>query len=402
MNRPWARVDDLIATLRRRWLTGRYLQDYASGTDWTPIGLPIHAPKASELLDRFDDVRRWIERFERENRGAAGGHERFAVEYRDIKSRTVGTNRLPAKAWIHTFEDLCRVLGTATDVQALDNLLVTTHERLPALVQWVAERPLDAIAANNVWPEVLDTVEWIVSHETPDLYVRHIDVEHVDTKFVETYRDLVSELLTRVLPADRFDASVSRGDFAARFRFRRKPGYVRFRFLTPEPGWPTGLSEFTLRTDEFANVEPQVGTIYVIENEITYLAFPSAPDALVVFGSGFALSTLGFLPWLARKQIVYWGDIDTHGFAILNHLRSHFPHVRSILMDHATLHAHPRQWVEEPTPTRQLLPHLTQAEAALYRDLIEDRFGTRVRLEQERVRFSLLRQALGLEATISG
>jgi hypothetical protein len=39
-------------------------------------------------------------------------------------------------------------------------------------------------------------------------------------------------------------------------------------------------------------------------------------------------------------------------------------------------------------------PHLTDAERALYQDLIEDRFGRAVRLEQERMRFSLLRQAL--------
>ncbi|MCY7297741.1 MAG: DUF2220 domain-containing protein, partial [Ilumatobacteraceae bacterium] len=52
----------------------------------------------------------------------------------------------------------------------------------------------------------------------------------------------------------------------------------------------------------------------------------------------------------------------------------------------------PSAMVEEPTPTRRALSHLTEAEAALHHNLIEDRLGSKVPLEQERVRFSLLRQ----------
>ena len=91
---------------------------------------------------------------------------------------------------------------------------------------------------------------------------------------------------------------------------------------------------------------------------------------------------------------MYWGDIDTHGFDILNRLRARFGSVRSILMDQQTLLAHPRQWVTEPSPTNRPLQSLTAPEEALYRDLIEDRYALAVRLEQERVRFSLLQQVL--------
>ena len=29
--------------------------------------------------------------------------------------------------------------------------------------------------------------------------------------------------------------------------------------------------------------------------------------------------------WLLEKEIYYWGDIDTHGFAIFNQLRGFLP-----------------------------------------------------------------------------
>jgi hypothetical protein len=45
-------------------------------------------------------------------------------------------------------------------------------------------------------------------------------------------------------------------------------------------------------------------------------------------------------------------------------------------------------------PTEIALPHLTEAEAALYRDLVEDRYGHHVRLEQERISYGCVLAAL--------
>jgi hypothetical protein len=134
--------------------------------------------------------------------------------------------------------------------------------------------------------------------------------------------------------------------------------------------------------------------VYVVENEVTYLAFPPARNAIVIFGGGYAVSVLEGLPWLAGCELVYWGDIDTHGFEILGRLRRRFPHTRSILMDRATLLAHQSQWVTEPSPARADPAHLTPDEAALCHDLTTDLYAPSVRLEQERIRFSLLEAAL--------
>ncbi|MET7423626.1 DUF2220 domain-containing protein [Dactylosporangium sp. NPDC005555] len=155
-------------------------------------------------------------------------------------------------------------------------------------------------------------------------------------------------------------------------------------------------SDVAVRVDELAATPLQASTIYVVENEVTYLALPSAPDAVVIFGGGYALSTLQPLHWLKERQLIYWGDIDTHGFAILSRLRQLFPLTRSILMDRPTLLAHKTQWVHEPTPVSAHLPALDDHEAGLYRDLVEDALGPSVRLEQERIRFSAVRTAMSI------
>jgi hypothetical protein len=123
----------------------------------------------------------------------------------------------------------------------------------------------------------------------------------------------------------------------------------------------------------------------VIENEITFLSVPVPDGGVVLWGKGFEVSRATSLPWLVNAEIRYWGDLDTHGFAILNQLRARLPQTRSFLMDRDTLLAHRERWVTEPTPTAAHLDRLRDDEQALYEDLVTDRFGVRVRLEQERI-----------------
>jgi hypothetical protein len=132
----------------------------------------------------------------------------------------------------------------------------------------------------------------------------------------------------------------------------------------------------------------------VIENEITYLAFPRPGDAIVIFGGGYAVDMLEPLGWLTDLDLIYWGDIDTHGFAILNRLRHRFGHARSMLMDRGTLLAHRSQWVTEPRPTAASLDLLDADEAELHRDLLNGTLGPSVRLEQERIAFAAIERAL--------
>jgi hypothetical protein len=389
----WANVDDLVATLHKRWKSGRFLREYAEGLPWAPIELPVKSPSADELLHRFDDAVLWAERFRRDSRTKAGA-ARFAVDYRTIGGRSLGSNSLPARIRIESFGQLCALLGTTPELRSLDQIIEQTRSTLPELVSWVRAHPLKAIDNGDVWSDLLGVVTWVRGASTERLYLRQIDVEGVDTKFVDRHRKVLDELLTAVLPEGRIDTHYTAGDFARRYRFRARPEYTRFRVLGSEPALPETCTEFTLRTEELASLELTSRVLFVVENEITYLAFPHVPNALVVFGSGFGLASLRPLPWLVGKEIVYWGDIDTHGFDILNRLRSRFDSVRSILMDEATLLDHRGQWVAEPSPTNRPLPNLTEAEAALYGDLVEDRFGPTIRLEQERVRPSLLEREL--------
>jgi len=136
--------------------------------------------------------------------------------------------------------------------------------------------------------------------------------------------------------------------------------------------------------------------VLVTENKVNFLTLPEAPGTMALFGGGYAIELLDRVEWLRRTPLHYWGDLDTHGFAILDHLRSRLPHTRSFLMDRETLMAHREQWCDEPPESRctRELAALAPDERALYDDLRCDRLGLRVRLEQERVGYDRVRRAV--------
>jgi hypothetical protein len=108
---------------------------------------------------------------------------------------------------------------------------------------------------------------------------------------------------------------------------------------------------------------------------------------MVIFGAGYGFKLFTDASWLHNCTIHYWGDIDTHGFAILDQLRTLFPGAISFLMDRETLLAHQLHWGKEPQPSRAELSRLTSKEQLLYDDLRLDRLAVQLRLEQERIGF---------------
>ena len=389
----WTQVGDLRVRLRRRWDRGAFLKAYAVGDEFTTVRVKIDGPAVADLVERLGDVRGWAEQFERDARTRGGGEPRFTIEPRTVKSRSLGASDVPGRLRIDTFSELSAFLGTTDDVATFDRLRAESTLDVPELDEWIAAHPMAVLEHRSDWSGILLVVRWIADRDISDLDVRHLDVPGVDTKFVERHRRILGRLLDEVRPTS---ADPSGRGVAGRLGFRARPSYTRFRLLHPVPELPSMLTELEVRTTELAQLELSVRTVFIVENRASFLAFPDVDDAMVVFGGGFQVSALDPLTWLHDKEIVYWGDIDTHGFAILDRLRERFPQTRSMLMDLDTLVAHRDHVVVEPSQTTGPLPHLTESEHTLYRTLIDHSHGPSVRLEQERIRFSFVR------ATASG
>ena len=253
----WTTLGDLVGKLRGRWNRGTYLRAYAERLPFDPISLGVRAPRSSELVEHFDEMRRWVERFDVENR-TDSQRQHFVVERSARRTRTLGENLVPVRVKVDSFAQLCSILGTGEEVRRLDWILELTREADDSrtsgdgLLSWVVRHPLVAIDSYSDWPGLLAVVDWIVANDPSlaNLQVRHLDVAGIDTKFVERHTKILRRLLDHALPAGRVDLSKSK--FEDRYGFGRRPSYVRFRLLAPLPEIPAPISEAELQVDELA------------------------------------------------------------------------------------------------------------------------------------------------------
>lgn len=389
----WSSPADLRAQVLRRWDKGELLAERVAPTDLFPLRLTLRVPSSSDLSERFDAVRNWVAELQQGTRAG------YRLVLREVRHRVIGQNSLPGEAWVDTLDDALQVVGKAREARVFQTLLAATRERQPALLPWLQRQPLRALSLAEVWPQLLDLVAWLQAHPRPGLYLRQVDLPGMHSKFIEAQRGVLAELLDLALPPDAIDAAAGGvAQFARRYGFRDKPLRVRLRFLDPQhAAWVSGTdADYTLSQQAFARLDPPaVQRVFITENEINFLAFPPVADGLVVFGAGYGFEAMAQAEWLQRRALHYWGDIDTHGLAILDQLRAHFPHARSMLMDHETLWAHEALWVDEPQPTQRDLPRLNDAERRLYDDLRWRRLrDAPLRLEQERIAFGRVEQAV--------
>lgn len=386
----WTTPDDVERTLRRQWDTGRALAAYGEGAAWQPLGVPLRGPTVGELAAGLERARSWAATWRR----AAGRLGR--LEYRRVGGRLVGVNELPARLWVDSYDQLWTALGKREPAEWFATQVEAARADNPRLIEWMLRRPLRVLEHRAEWSQLAATARWIDAHADGSQYLRQVDVPGVDTKFIESHRAVLAALLDAQLDPDRIDQSRPRSDLAARYGLRRRPRYARLRTLDDRRSLAGGFSELSVRLDELAANPPACEAVYVIENEVTYLAFPPVERAVAVFGGGYAVTVLEQLGWLADRELSYWGDLDTHGFGILDRLRQRFSHTRSLLMDRPTLLAHEGQWVHEANPLVAHLAHLRPEEAELYRDLVEQAFGPAVRLEQERISYAAVTSAVPL------
>lgn len=390
----WTTPTELRVRLLRLWERGEWLRSLIDGTDGLfPLRLAIKGPTSSELAERFDTVRAWIGQL------SAAPHVR--MEWREINHRILGLQRVPQAAWIDSLDDALAISGKRRDAARFEQLLEITRTRQPRLIAWLAQRPLQALECADDWERLLAVVDWLHAHPRPGVYLRQAEIAGVDTKFIEARRGILAQWLDLVLPPEGIDNSrTGAAQFAARYGFREKPPRIRFRVLDERLAVLRGVDrpDIALDAESFAHLAIPCRHVFITENETNFLAFPDVAQSIVLFGAGYGWETLEPARWLTDCALHYWGDIDTHGFAILDQLRSRLPHVESFLMDRATLMAHEVFWGSEGDQVIRDLPRLTAQERELFDDLRDNRIRHGLRLEQERVGFGWVRAALGERA----
>ena len=380
------------------WQSGCILSAWLTGGELFPLDMPFRKVTARDALERFDEVRTWVNRL-REGGKQTRGYG-YSMEFTEVNHRQLGTQRLPSRIWFETVDDFLRYIGRGKDFESFKVLAGQTMAEQQALKEWLERKAMKALEQRDIWPRVLSVCGFLRENPMPGRYIRELDIPGVDSKFIEQHKSLLRELLDMVLPPEATDpevTSMSGHGFERRYGFRYDEPLIRFRILDAELAGMWGVSDISVPLGQFLTLSMPCDRIFITENKTNGLTFPPIPKAMVIFGLGYGISALREAEWFETKELYYWGDIDTHGFSILSQLRGYFPRTRSLLMDRETLMEFRLLWGKEEDNKRCVadLLNLSEPERGLYLDLKDNVLGENVRLEQERIAFGWLRQRLG-------
>jgi hypothetical protein len=292
------------------------------------------------------------------------------VAWAEKRWHTLGTQLIPERVIFRTAIDAAACIEEGQRLRsavARYDLMVSRRPSLRSSLPRYFD--LLADASDSEIDRIGRALDWLDSHSASELYPRQLPISGIDTKWLESRSGIIADL--RGAPVE----------------FRRPPLVARVRILDPNLSRGIGgLSDISAPVDQLAALGIQPSRVWIVENLQTGLAFGPLAGSVVFMGLGYGVSVLSSIPWMTRADCVYWGDIDTHGFSILSRARSVIPYLRSALMDERTLLRHRDMWVEEPNPCDlSEAPLLTPDEQKVFTALHQNRWTTRLRLEQERV-----------------
>lgn len=367
------------------WLGAVDLQ--ATDGRWPQV-LGLGQPTEADAAARPADVRAWVQAWQ-----AWPGPG--SVRWQTVQWPRLGAQTLPQALVLPGPEALADIAGQGRRWRRAAARLGPLRAAWPALAgQPVPQRVFDSLAddTDDDIARLAGLLHWVATQPTSGLLLRQLPVPGLHTKWAEQRKALILDLLALRPGAD---ASTGR-DLQAQLGLARPPVRLRLRVLCPGLRQQIGgLGDVEAPWADLAALPWQPRRVLVVENLDSGLALPDLHGTVAVLKLGHAVGQLRLLPWLAHAQVVYWGDIDTHGLAMLDKARQAWPQVQSLLMDAATLQAHRSLCVDEPQPWAGApLTTLTDDERALFNGLVQGTWGHQLRLEQERLPWGAVLPAL--------
>lgn len=362
----------------KAWLLG--------GGQW-PLSVSLGVPTENDVAGDASRVRKWVDAW-------AAWSGQGTVSWTSRQWARMGTQQLPASLELRSPFEAASVVGQGRRWTVAEQRYNWLIERWPQLAgQSVIGRYFSVLSdySEQDFSRLVDMLGWLEQNPSSGLAPRQLPVVGLDTKWLEKRTGLITDLQRGIIGND------GPGDFYSVCGLRRPGARVRLRFLCPMLRQRVGgLRDIEAPIFELAQLSISPQHILIVENLETGLALPDMDSVVAFMRMGNAVGLLAELPWLQRCDVIYWGDIDTHGYAILNRARALFPNLISVLMDQETFLAYRDLAGEEVTQCpASTLPLLTGPENTVFYGLKNGLWGRQLRLEQERIPWPAAIESLG-------
>lgn len=369
--------EPLRKKLSRLEANGKLYVALAEGSEVPYLSMPLKRPQ--DIETSWDELLAWQD-FWRKAPKASGGHPLWHVEEKRKQTASFGKQLMPVRIFIDTPEDAMALLGLTKKKKEFLAGLSAIESQMPSLRDWYLTYFV-RISAEDFFPVVLSIARFMLEQEQREGYLREMVIPGVDTKFLENHNFLVRTLWNALFPENTAESS---DELWEKLFVQKVPTPSICVRSLDEHLRLAGVRKLFLSQDDIADFQPPHRRIFITENKVNGYTFPDAEDSLILFGMGYGVLEMAeSAPWLADKEIYYWGDLDHDGFNILSNLRKVLPEMKihSFLMDKETLLAYVDPKVKDTGNTTTIPDYLTVSEKMAWK-LIHDNGW---RLEQERI-----------------
>lgn len=370
----------------RDWLQNS-MKSWASGTATSYFKCKLGELNEQQALANQNAAAEWT----RQWRDAVREYG-LSVDWESRNWARVGRQTLPVRLRLQSADEAAKFVGGKLEQDwhryKARGSLIRTRLGESSAVRSTLRSKLNQLArfSDAEFETVVRVVEWLRDNHLQPMRPRQLPIRGVDSKWFSAHRKLVIALLKSI----GHEEAVTILDAEPR---------AKMRMLDPAFK-PWGLSYVEAPISQLSQLPISPQLAFVFENLETVLAMPEWPGAVAIHGNGYFVNAVQKFEWLRKARVIYWGDLDSHGFAILSILQVCLPNAESVLMDEATLLAHQDMWVIEDEPKKGPIEGLNSAEA---RALERLRAEGNVRLEQERIPWDTalnrLRTAAGTETS---
>ncbi|WP_407282735.1 Wadjet anti-phage system protein JetD domain-containing protein [Methanolobus sp. WCC1] len=352
------------------------------GTPEFPVFILFGKVKAKDTLDNFPLIRDQIEVLideSKENKGYG-----YTVEFIQRNDQKIGTQSFPDKIFFETLDDYLKFFRKENEYKRFLRVVQKLTDDLPQLLPWIKSHPMKILDNIGKWDDIIKVCKYFLANPQPNIYIREIPLD-ISTKFIEDNTAIIKPLLD-ILIEDFVNKDESY--FNKRYNLKYDEPLIRLRILDPETAQSlfSGIDDLSIPQGQFNQLDIPCKRVFILENKtnvLNFLTLPSMKDSIAIFGKGFGVGTLKGAEWLTEKQIIYWGDIDPHGFQILSQIRGYFPQTQSCMMDLDTFREFEDLVVTGACTDVTELEHLTPEEHLLFNHLCG--LETNNRLEQEKI-----------------
>lgn len=364
---------------------------WALGRGNWPIRINLGSPRGPEFDRNSTPAQLWAAAWDAARREGIPGTVRTAPR----RVRGLGTHELPTH-W--ELADPIQALSVAPALAAQYN---RAHARFMTAVEMpeVAWDSLEAIPLRSAktiaelddtdWLNATTTITHIAAGPGEALILRQLAVPGVHTKWIEDNAALLAAMLG--IPPSPDDPRKRLEDHIGLIAHQAPVDvYLACPLLKSAAA---GMERFSasVPTLNASSLTPQ--TVLIVENrKLGHSLNFKLQGMAVVYGLGAGVTRIVGSRWLEEaKAVLYWGDVDRRGLAILAALRRAGVPALSLMMDEQTLssyHAHQHDSVRDQALNNDEVPEgLYGAEHALYEYLNREHrmSGRELQLEQEHI-----------------